>query len=49
MIHLQKGDLYTQYLFLINLFDFTSFFLAKKNNVNPYDIDSILMLKSKLK
>ena len=49
MINLQKGDLYTQYLFLINLFDFTSFFLAKKNNVNAYDIDSILMLKSKLK
>ena len=49
VINIEKGDIYSQYLFLINLFDFTSFFLASKNNVNPYDIDSILMLKSKLK
>ncbi len=49
IINLEKGDLYAQYFFLINLFDFISFFLAKKNNVNPYNIDSILMLKEKLK
>jgi len=49
VINMEKGDLYSQYLFLINLFDFTSYFLAKKNNVDIYDINSILMLKSKLK
>ncbi len=49
VINIEKGDLYSQYLFLINMFDFTSFFLAKKNNVDPYDISSIFMLKSKLK
>ena len=48
LININNGNLYDQYLFLINLFDFTSYFLSLKNKVDPYNIDSILMLKSKL-
>ena len=48
LININNGNLYDQYLFLINLFDFTSYFLSLKNKVDPYNIDPILMLKSKL-
>jgi len=49
LIIMDKGDLYFQYLYLINLLDFVSFYLAGKKNVDPYNIDSIITLKSKLK
>ena len=48
LIILDEGSLFSQYFLLINLFDFTSFYLAKKNNVDPYNIESISFLKSKL-
>ncbi len=48
IIILEEGDLFCQYILLINLFDFTSFYLANKNNIDPYNIESISYLKSKL-
>jgi len=48
ILTLEEGDLFCQYILLINLFDFTSFYLANKNNIDPYKIESISYLKSKL-
>ena len=48
ILTIEEGDLFCQYILLINLFDFTSFYLANKNNIDPYKIESISFLKSKL-
>ena len=48
ILTVEEGDLFFQYILLINLFDFTSFYLANKNNIDPYKIESISFLKSKL-
>ena len=45
LLHPKGEDLFRQIFYLIHLFDFTSFFLAKKKGVNPSKIEAIDKLK----
>jgi glucose/mannose-6-phosphate isomerase len=44
-----KGDSFIeQSIYLINVFDWTSFYLAEANNVDPFPVDVINFLKDEL-